>query len=95
MNEHSGTLLTADYTSPNATKTFTHSLPSASNASTKEKTHYLSALRKSVVKLQDEVNGFLTAKMGEDKALAGSAGMKVDDRAEEENYGEEQVEDDG
>ena len=47
------------------------------------------------MKLQDEVNGFLTTKMEEDKALAGSAGTKVDDRAEEENYGEEKVEDDG
>ena len=94
-NEDSSTSLKADYTSPTATKTFTHSLPSASNASTKEKTNYLSALRKSVVKLQDEVNAFLTTKMEEDKALAGSAGMKVDDRTEEENYGEEKVEDDG
>ena len=95
LNQVSGTSLKADYTSPTATKTFTHSLPSASNASTKEKTNYLSVLRKSVVKLQDEVNGFLTTKMEEDKALAGSAGMKADDRAEEENYGEEKVEDDG
>ena len=93
--EDSSASLKADYTSPTATKTFTHSLPSASNASTKEKTNYLSALRKSVVKLQDEVNGFLTTKMEEDKALAGSEGTKADDRAEEENYGEENVEDDG
>lgn len=56
---------------------------------------YLSALRKSVVELQDEVNGFLTTKMEEDKALAASAGMKADDKVEEENYGEEKVEDDG
>ncbi len=48
-----------------------------------------------MVSLQEEVNGFLTTKMEEDKALAASAGMKVDDKAEEENYGEETVEDDG
>ena len=94
-NGESGTVLKAEYASPTATKTFTHALPAASNASTEEKTHYLSALRKSVVKLQEEMNGFLTTKMEEDKALAASAGMKIDDKAEEENYGEEKVEDDG
>lgn len=56
---------------------------------------YLSALRKSVVRLQEEVNEFLTAKMEEDKDLAAGAGVEVDDRAEEENYGEETVEDEG
>lgn len=91
----SNTSLKADYASPNSTKTFTQPLPPASNESTQEKTMYLSALRKSVVKLQEEVNGFLTTKMEEDKALAASAGMKADDKAEEENYGEEKVEDDG
>ena len=94
-NGNFGTFLKADYASPTTTQTFTHSLPVASNASTKEKTNYLSALRRSVVNLQEEVNGFLTTKMEEDKALAATAGMKVDDKAEEENYGEEKVEDDG
>ena len=90
------TSLQADYTSPTTTKTFTHPLPAVSKISnTKEKTNYLSALRQSVVKLQEELNGFLTTKMEEDKALAASAGMKVDDKAEEENYGEEKAEDDG
>ena len=89
-----GTSLKADYASPTATKTFTHPLPSAATSSTKEKTIYLSALRKSVVKLQVEVNDFLTTKMEEDKALAANAGTKADDQAEEENYGEEKVVDD-
>ena len=93
-NGDSGTALQADYASPDVTKAFTHPLPAASNASTEEKTNYLSALRKSVVKLQEEVNGFLTTKMEEDKASAAGAGMKIDDKAEEENYGEEKVEDD-
>ena len=88
-----GTSLKADYASPTTTETFTHPLPSASNTSTKEKTKYLSALRTSIVQLQEEVNGFLTTKMEEDKALAAGAGMKADDQAEEENYGEEKVED--
>ena len=91
----SSTSLAADYASPTTTKTFTHPLPAASNTSTKEKTHYLSALRKSVMSLQEEVNEFLTTKMEEDKALAASAGMNIDDKAEEENYGEEKVEDEG
>lgn len=94
-NSDSNTSLKADYASPNTTKTFTQPLPPASNKSTEEKTIYLSLLRKSVVKLKEEVNGFLTTKMEEDKASAASAGMKADDKAEEENYGEEKVEDDG
>lgn len=94
-DQDSGTSLKADYASPTTTKTFTNRLPSAATTSIKDKTNYLSALRKSVVKLQEEVNGFLTTKMEEDKSLAASAGMKADDRAEEENYGEEKVEDDG
>lgn len=93
LNEDAGTSIKADYASPTTAETFTHPLPSASNTSTKEKTKYLSALRKSVVKLQEEVNGFLTTKMEEDKALVATAGMKADDQAEEENYGEEKVED--
>ena len=93
-NGDSGTALQADYASPNVTKSFTHPLPVASNASMEEKTNYLSTLRKSVVTLQEEVNGFLTTKMEEDKALAAGAGMKIDDKAEEENYGEEKLEDD-
>lgn len=93
-------ILKADYSSPSTTKTFEHTLPSlssdpASTKSTKEKTQYLSSLRQSVVKLQDEVNDFLTAKMEEDKALAATAGQKIDDKAEEENYGEEGVGEEG
>ena len=95
LNGDSSTALKADYASPTSTKTFTHPLPAASNTSTEEKTNHLSALRRSVVKLQEEVNEFLTTKMEEDKALAEGAGVKIDDKAEEENYGEEKVEDEG
>ena len=95
LSESSATFLQADYSSPTITKTFHHPLPPATTTSTKEKTQYLSALRKSAVQLQEEINAFLTTKMEEDKALAASAGMKIDDRAEEENYGEEKVEDEG
>ncbi len=48
-----------------------------------------------MVRLQDEVNVFLTARMEEDKALASLAGVKGDDRKEEENYGEEVGDEDG
>jgi len=84
--------LQASFSSPSATQTFTHTLPSASVTSTEEKTHYLSMLRQSVVKLQGEVNDFLTGKMEEDKKLAARAGgtiSAIDDKAEEDAYGEE------
>ncbi|KAI4134803.1 MAG: hypothetical protein LQ341_005964, partial [Variospora aurantia] len=60
-------------------------------------TSYLSTLRASVTQLQGEINAFLTEKMEEDKALAASAGggVKVDEKREEEYYGEEDVEDEG
>ena len=91
----SASILQASYTSPTSSKTLSHPLPPASVTSTKEKTAYLSALRNSIVQLQEDVNGFLTTKMAEDKALAASAGLKADDKAEEENYGEERMEDEG
>lgn len=89
----SNTALTADYTAPSSGKTFVHALPSSSTASTQEKTLYLSTLRNSVTKLQEEVNSFLTGKMEEDKVLAAIAGVKEDDKKAEENYGEEPIED--
>ncbi|KAL8935016.1 MAG: hypothetical protein Q9216_005625 [Gyalolechia sp. 2 TL-2023] len=89
------TTLTATYTSPTASQSFTHPLPSSATTSTAQKTEYLSTLRQSVTKLQDEVNAFLTEKMDEDKALAAKAGLEVDEKKEEERYGEEDDEDDG
>ncbi|KAI4150695.1 MAG: hypothetical protein L6R39_002183 [Caloplaca ligustica] len=91
----STTNLTATYTSPSTSNTFTHPLPSSSTISLAEKTEYLSSLRTSVTQLQDEVNVFLTEKMDEDKALAAKAGVKVDEKKEEEYYGEEDVGDEG
>ncbi|KAL8713111.1 MAG: hypothetical protein Q9220_002632 [cf. Caloplaca sp. 1 TL-2023] len=87
--------LAATYTSPSTTKTFTHPLLSSATTSTAEKTAYLSTLRKSVTELQDEINGFLTEKMEEDNALAAKAGVKVNEKREEDEYGEEKVEDEG
>ncbi|KAL8762433.1 MAG: hypothetical protein Q9184_001561 [Pyrenodesmia sp. 2 TL-2023] len=87
------TTLSASYTSPSTSKNFTHPLPSSSTKSTAEKTQYLSSLRKSVTQLQEEINTFLTEKMEEDKTLAAKAGVKIDEKKEEDNYGEENVED--
>ena len=95
-NSTSSSSLRANYSSPNASKTFEYSLPQiSSHISTEEKTGYLSALRSSVVKLQEEVNTFLTAKMEEDKVTTSQMTGNLDDKKEEENYGEEVVEEDG
>ena len=83
--------LKADYAAPASTKEFRHPLPPTSGLNTEQKTQYLTALGDSVVKLQDEINVFLTSKMEEDKVTAISAGKKVDEKAEEENYGEEKL----
>lgn len=96
--------LRATYAAPSTpSKSFTRALsPCPSTPSTSEKTAYLSALRRSVVALQAEVNEFLTAKMEEEKAGASTAGGKLHggapsgardrDDEEEEGYGEEKVE---
>jgi hypothetical protein len=87
--------LHAKYASPKTAQSFEHPLPAISpNHSTAEKTAYLSALRSSVVKLQEEINVFLTRKMDEDSATGHGAATKVYDEKEEENYGEEVVEED-
>lgn len=88
-------ILKAKYTAPDEAKSFAYQLPPASTRSTEEKTAYLSALRKSVTKMQDDINVFLTNKMEQDKASASMAGSKVDERKEEETYGEENVDDEG
>lgn len=91
----SNATLKADYAAPNEARSFAYPLPPASNESNEQKTAYLSALRESVTKLQEDVNAFLTDKMEEDKASASLAGSKADDKKEEENYGEENLDEDG
>ncbi|KZF19881.1 Gon7-domain-containing protein [Xylona heveae TC161] len=88
--------ISAEYTSPEGNKTLSIPLTAAlprSPSSTQEKISYLSDLRSSVPKLQDEVNAFLTQQMEEDnkRAATGAAGnkRKIDEAKEEENYGEE------
>lgn len=92
----SASRLTAGYTSPTSTKHFTYPLPTLSSSpTTQEKTTYLSTLRSSVQKLQDDINAFLTKKMEEERqAVSGANGVdgaRVDEQKEEENYGEEVV----
>ena len=84
--------LTASYTNDSDHHSFKHSLnPLPSNLSPKEKSAYFASLRSSVTKLQDEINTLLTTKMEQDKAQSSSDGRSIDDKKEEENYGEEIV----
>ncbi|KAI4094688.1 MAG: hypothetical protein L6R37_007202 [Teloschistes peruensis] len=96
MAPPTSTTLFAAYTSPSrpAPKAFIYPLPSSNTTSLVEKTAYLSTSRESMMQLQDRVNAFLTRKMEEDKALAADAGVKVDEKKEEDFYGEEIVEED-
>jgi hypothetical protein len=75
-----------------------------STPSTTQKTAYLSALRHSVTKLQEEINITLTTKMEDEKVAAegkegkrekGKGGLVDDDEGEEERYGEEEGEERG
>ena len=93
--------LQATYSSPtNPAFTHTAQLPSLGANSVEERVAYLAALRKETAALQERINTELTQRMEEDKAQAeanatpGGNGRKVDDVAEEENYGEEVVEED-
>ena len=88
--------LTAQYSSPTGKKDFTLALSTkcSRNPGVAEKTAYLSELRSSTKKLQENINAFLTAKMEEDKAVAAGKNdskLKAQDEMEEENYGEEVV----
>lgn len=98
--------LRAKYSSPSGKEVsssgkeeFAHqlSIKCPPNASTAEKTAYLSELRASTKKLQENINTFLTQKMEEDKtreAREKGAKAKTRDEIEEDQYGEEAVEDD-
>ncbi|KAG9522012.1 hypothetical protein KCV07_g3303, partial [Aureobasidium melanogenum] len=87
--------LTAVYTSPTATNTFSSPLPSApiQASSSTEKSQYLGDLRQKVSQLQDDINQFLTKKMDQDKAATEGAASKDED-IEEQMYGEEVVDED-
>lgn len=89
--------LSASYESSNESKEFVHNIsaPCPRNPTVEQNTTYLSELRHSVRKLQDNINTFLTEKMSQDKAKHDQKGAqtKSKDEIEEENYGEEQPED--
>ena len=85
-------ILTADYQSGKESAEFRRTLGSiAADPPTAKKVEYLASLRTSVAGLQEEINTFLTRKMDEDKTSS-SKSRTLDDRREEENYGEEVVE---
>lgn len=90
--------LTATYNSPtNAHFKHEQPLQAPPTSSAKDRVAYLASLRKATVELQDRINKELTERMEEDKAKdgkSGAAGKNVDDKKEEENYGEEVVEED-
>jgi len=98
-------VLKADYQSPTASKNFQHVISAPSNLDTKPldvqaKTKYLSDLRASSKRLQEDINIFLTEKMEEDKRAQGQVNttgasvQKAEDELEEETYGEQVPEDD-
>jgi hypothetical protein len=95
-NGTTGPALEALYSSPISNSTFTQPLPTLpKDFSVEQKTAFLSQLRQSVVRLQEDVNAFLTQKMEEDKADAVKGGQNLNDVKEEENYGEEVVDEEG
>lgn len=95
--------LIATYNSPESCETFSHPPSSAQKkgaSEVEEKTAYLAQLRANAVKLQNEINVFLTKKMEEDHKLAeeqkgGKDKKNQDEAREEEMYGEEDPEADG
>lgn len=83
--------LVADYHNERDSAEFRHPLgPIAIDSPTAVRVSYLGSLRSSVTALQEEINTFLTKKMEEDR-LSSTKPQSVDDRQEEENYGEEVV----
>lgn len=94
----------ATYVSLTTTETFEKPLIlfTKTTEDSNRKATYLNSLRLSTKQLQNDLNGFLTAKMEEDKAAATkstssnphSQASKPQDEEEEENYGEEKVEED-
>ncbi|CZT06268.1 hypothetical protein WAI453_006292 [Rhynchosporium graminicola] len=88
------------YSTPLPPLSTSSSNPLSASLFTVDKTAYLSALMQATSKMQEDINRELTKRMEEDnlKAAAVSGevkgGMKVDEKKEEENYGEEVVEED-
>lgn len=91
------------YDSPSGAQQFQHVIPSSAvekdgSVDGPAKRNYLSQLRLSSKKLQEDINAYLTDKMEEDKRASGlqkegAPSQKTKDELEEENYGEEPEED--
>lgn len=85
------------YVSPSGKKDFDYKIPALPDSpTTKETAAYLATLRKTTLRLQNEINAFLTQRMEEDKAPASGNGngiSTIDEQKEEDNYGEEVEED--
>lgn len=93
--------LSATYVSPSGSRNFERmiSLPQIErngSIGAQAKTKYLSELRSSSKRLQEDINKFLTQMMEKDKTVPGqtSEKQKTKDELEEEHYGEEAAEDD-
>ena len=82
--------LSADYSAPNSGQRFEVTLPNPAVART---TDYLSSLKTSTSQLQSKINTFLTEAMEQDRARSAPSGQtigtNIDDKQEEDNYGEE------
>ncbi|KAI5200514.1 hypothetical protein E4T39_05637 [Aureobasidium subglaciale] len=85
--------LTAVYTSPTATNTFSAPLSSAPTKTTspQERSQLLGDLRDKVVQMQEDINQYLTRKMDQDKAATEGGAESNHEDLEEQMYGEEVV----
>ncbi|KIX97228.1 uncharacterized protein Z520_07343 [Fonsecaea multimorphosa CBS 102226] len=104
-SNNSPAALAATYDSPSGSRNFEYSISTPEieedgKLSAEAKTKYVSELRASSKKLQEDINKFLTEKMEEDKKKPGqnsgngTTKEKSKDELEEENYGEENEQDD-
>ncbi|OAP59715.1 hypothetical protein AYL99_07013 [Fonsecaea erecta] len=96
--------LTATYDSPSGSRHFQNTISAPKHdedgsLSVEAKKKYVSELRASSKKLQEDINKFLTEKMEEDKKQIGKDSEngtpkeRSKDELEEENYGEENEQD--
>ena len=88
MAEATSVRPTATYKSPSAEQKITGApVTKPTPESPKERSLHLQRLKKSCQGMQKEINAMLTQKMEEDRA--NSTAQAVDEKKEEENYGEE------
>lgn len=109
MSEHftlTSDVIPSISSSPTTSSTETDTT-TTTTTTTQQKQASLAALRSATVNMQDDINALLTARMDEDNARTAAAAIgatggagsqnkkqKVDENAEEDNYGEEVVDED-